>query len=64
MEWSLNVRSKTGTGKALAALVLLVEHLLEEPLLRGVSPVAGHLSLLVVALTRELVQQIGTIVEI
>ena len=60
MGWSLNVRSKTGTGKTLAALVPLVERLLEEPLLRGVSPVAGHLSLLVVAPTRELVQQIGT----
>ena len=48
--WSLWIRSKTGTGKTLAVLVPLIERLLGDP----------QSTLIVLAPTRELVQQIET----
>ncbi|KAL7570841.1 hypothetical protein ACA910_018909 [Epithemia clementina (nom. ined.)] len=58
--WSLLVRSKTGTGKTLAALVPLIERILEDEGPSLSTTTNSGISLLVVAPTRELAQQIAS----
>ena len=58
--WSLRVQSKTGSGKTIAFLVPTLERVLETPIVKSGG---GNIDLLIIAPTRELVQQIGSTAE-